>query len=620
MKLKILFITTWIFSMLSINGATIIPRSEYPRPQFERQTWINLNGEWNYTFDFTNTGIEKGFHRAHSFEQKIIVPFCPESKLSQVEYTDFINNIWYHRTIQIPTEWKSKNVYIHFGAVYFNSEIYIDGILVGRHFGGSSSFSFDISKFVKDCQPHHLIVRANSDLRSMKQSAGKQSLSLKSQGCQYTRTTGIWQTVWMEAIATGGLKSTHIITDIDQKQLIIHPLFYINSPGNILQVQLYDGNKVIKEVHVQANNSSVIVLPIKGMKLWSPESPFIYDIIYQVIDKHGQIIDKVKSYVGMRKIHIQGNKIYLNNKPYYQRLVLDQGYYPDGIWTAPSDSALKRDIVLSMAAGFNGARLHQKAFEERFYYWADKLGYLTWGEAPSWGMNVNDVEVARNFIQEWSELVIRDRNHPSLIIWTPMNEEWRPDNIQYPRLMTDLYDLTKTLDPTRPINDASGGCHVKTDIWTVHSYEQNPEALKQLLYKEGNFFQTPNDIQSTYLGNIGFNKLHSSENYPFPQYNGDIPYIIDEFGGIKWVEDENKNNTESSWGYSTPPLTKEEFLNRLEGQVNAILSLKKYVWGYCYTQLTDVEQEQNGIYYYDRTPKFDMNTIYKIFSKKISIK
>lgn len=616
MRYKILLTTIWIFSILSIMKATTVPRSEYPRPQFVRPTWINLNGEWDYTFDFTNTGLEKGLHKADSFEQKIIVPFCPESKLSKVNYTDFINNIWYHRIIQIPTGWLHKNIYLHFGAVYFNSEIYIDGLLVGRHFGGSSSFSFDITEFVKDGQAHHLIVRANSDLRSMKQSAGKQSLSLKSQGCQYTRTTGIWQTVWMEAIAEGGLKSTQVITDIDQKQLIIHPKFLTNSSKNTLQVQLYDGKKMINQTQVKANNSSVIVLPINKLKLWSPESPFLYDIIYQVIDKDGNIIDKVKSYVGMRKIHIEGNKIYLNNKPYYQRLVLDQGFYPDGIWTAPSDNALKKDIELSMAAGFNGARLHQKAFEERFYYWADKLGYLTWGEAPSWGMNANDVEVARNFLQEWTELVIRDRNHPSLIIWTPMNEEWRPDNVQYPRLITDIYDLTKTLDPTRPINDASGGCHIKTDIWTVHSYEQDPQTLKQLLYKEGDFFQTPNDTQGIYIGNVGFNNLHSIENYPFPKYSGDIPYIIDEFGGIKWVEDKNKNNTESSWGYSTPPLTKEEFLKRLEGQVDAILSLKEFVWGYCYTQLTDVEQEQNGIFYYDRRPKFDLELIYRIFNKE----
>lgn len=333
-------------------------------------------------------------------------------------------------------------------------------------------------------------------------------------------------------------------------------------------------------------------------------------------DEAGKLVDEVNSYVGMRKVNIEGNKIYLNNKPYYQRLVLDQGFYPDGIWTAPSDEALKRDIELSIAAGFNGARLHQKAFEERFYYWADKLGYITWGEAPSWGMDANHVEVARNFLMEWSELVVRDRNHPSLLIWTPMNEEWWPDRVQYPRFTTDLYDLTKSLDPTRPVNDASGGCHIKTDIWTVHNYEQNPDKLKDILYKDGKFFQTPNYAAGVAPANIGFNGLRQNDVYDFPVYDGKMPYLIDEVGGIKWTKNQDKANSDTqSWGYGVAPKTEKEFLQRLEGQINAILDLKDQVWGYCYTQLTDVEQEQNGVYYYDRTPKFDTQLIHDIFSK-----
>lgn len=385
-------------------------------------------------------------------------------------------------------EW--KNVWLNFGAVYFNSEIYVDGVLAGRHFGGSSSFSLDITKLVTPGKTHHLVVRASSDLRLTMQSAGKQSLQYASYGCNYTRTTGIWQTVWMEAVAPSGLKSVQVITDIDQGQLVVFPKFHSDS-RNCLKITVKDGGRTVATSTVKTANSSVVVLPIKKPKLWSPESPFLYDVVYQVMDEAGKLVDEVNSYVGMRKVHIEGNKIYLNNKPYYQRLVLDQGFYPDGIWTAPSDEALKRDIELSMAAGFNGARLHQKAFEERFYYWADKLGYITWGEAPSWGMNANHVEVARNFLMEWSELVVRDRNHPSLLIWTPMNEEWWPDRVQYPRFTADLYDLTKSLDPTRPVNDASGGCHIKTDIWTVHNYEQNPDKLKDILYKDGNISRLP---------------------------------------------------------------------------------------------------------------------------------
>ena len=616
MILRNLFVTFLAFVAWGIQtNAGEIPRKEYPRPQFERKTWLNLNGEWDYAFDFTNIGMEKEFHKATTFSGKITVPFPPESKLSGVEHKDFINHIWYHRIIRRPEEWAGKNVILNFGAVYFNSEIYIDGKLVGRHFGGSSSFGFDITGDVGDGLEHHLVVRASSDLRSMMQSAGKQSLLLNSHGCQYTRTTGIWQTVWLEAVASAGLQSVHALTDIDQKQLVIHPRFYRDSYKNTLRIVLQENNKKIGTVCVKAANSSVAVFSLKNVRLWSPESSFLYDVLYQVLDENGKVIDEVTSYVGMRKVHIEGNKIYLNNKPYYQRLVLDQGFYPDGIWTAPSDEALKRDIEISMAAGFNGARLHQKAFEERFYYWADKLGYITWGEAPSWGMDANSIEVARNFLQEWSELVLRDRNHPSLLIWTPMNEEWWPDHIQYPRFTADLYDLTKSLDPTRPVNDASGGCHIKTDIWTVHSYEQDPAALKDALYKDGAFFQTPNNPQGVPSANVGFNGLGVDSPYPFPKYEGDMPYLIDEVGGIKWVETKDKSNTDSSWGYSTPPATQEEFLQRLESQIDAILSLKEYVWGYCYTQLTDVEQEQNGIFFYDRRSKFDLILIFRIFSK-----
>lgn len=616
MEIRKVFGTALLAVVMAFQtNAADIPRKEYPRPQFERAAWVNLNGEWDYTFDFSNSGMEQGFPKATSFDKKIVVPFCPESSLSGVEYKDFINHIWYHREITVPQEWNGKNVWLNFGAVYFNSEIYVDGVLAGRHFGGSSSFSLDITKLVTPGKTHHLVVRASSDLRLTMQSAGKQSLQYASYGCNYTRTTGIWQTVWMEAVAPSGLKSVQVITDIDQGQLVVFPKFHSDS-RNCLKITVKDGGRTVATSTVKTANSSVVVLPIKKPKLWSPESPFLYDVVYQVMDEAGKLVDEVNSYVGMRKVHIEGNKIYLNNKPYYQRLVLDQGFYPDGIWTAPSDEALKRDIELSMAAGFNGARLHQKAFEERFYYWADKLGYITWGEAPSWGMNANHVEVARNFLMEWSELVVRDRNHPSLLIWTPMNEEWWPDRVQYPRFTADLYDLTKSLDPTRPVNDASGGCHIKTDIWTVHNYEQNPDKLKDILYKDGKYFQTPNYTAGVSPANVGFNGLRQNDVYDFPVYDGKMPYLIDEVGGIKWAKNQDKANSDTqSWGYGVAPKTEKEFLQRLEGQINAILDLKDHVWGYCYTQLTDVEQEQNGVYYYDRTPKFDTQLIHDIFSK-----
>lgn len=609
-------ITTLSFFMLFCwITAFAIPRAEYPRPQFERNAWINLNGEWTYSFDFGGSGLEREWFKSTGFDQKIIVPFCPESKLSGVEYKDFINHMWYHRTISIPQDWANKQILLNFGAVYYKSEIYIDGVFAARHFGGTSSFQVDITPYVKAGQTHNLVVYVESDVRSTHQPSGKQNLQFASYACNYTRTTGIWQTVWMGAVHPEGLQSVQMIPDIDQQQLIIRPRFY-KELGGKLEVTLKDNGKVVSKETVAANSLSTIILPVKKMKTWSPENPFLYDVELRVIDKAGNVVDEVKSYAGMRKVHIEGKKIYLNNQPYYQRLVLDQGFYPDGIWTAPSDEALKKDIQLSMEAGFNGARLHQKVFEERFYYWADKLGYLTWGEASSWGMDCNDIETARNFITEWTEIVERDRNHPSILIWTPTNEEFWPDRVQYPRLMQDLYKLTKAIDPTRPFHGTSGGSHIATDIWTVHNYEQDPAKLKELLYNDGKLMEAPKWEIQLMPKNIGFNGLKYTDQYTFPQYKHDMPYLIDEFGGIKWNPSQQMESAQNtSWGYGEPPHSLEEFYARLEGLVNTVLSLSDHVWGYCYTQLTDVEQEQNGIYYYDRSPKFDMKRIHAIFSK-----
>ena len=607
--------TLSFFMLLCWITAFAIPRAEYPRPQFERNAWINLNGEWTYSFDFGGSGLEREWFKSTGFDQKIIVPFCPESKLSGVEYKDFINHMWYHRTISIPQDWANKQVLLNFGAVYYKSEIYIDGVFAARHFGGTSSFQVDITPYVKAGQTHNLVVYVESDVRSTHQPSGKQNLQFASYGCNYTRTTGIWQTVWMEAVHPEGLQSVQMIPDIDQQQLIIHPRFY-KKLGGKLEVTLKDNGKVVSKETVAANSLSTVILPVKKMKTWSPENPFLYDVELRVIDKAGNVVDEVKSYAGMRKVHIEGKKIYLNNQPYYQRLVLDQGFYPDGIWTAPSDEALKKDIQLSMEAGFNGARLHQKVFEERFYYWADKLGYLTWGEASSWGMDCNDIETARNFITEWTEIVERDRNHPSILIWTPTNEEFWPDRVQYPRLMQDLYKLTKAIDPTRPFHGTSGGSHIATDIWTVHNYEQDPAKLKELLYNDGKLMEAPKWEIQLMPKNIGYNGLKYTDQYTFPQYKHDMPYLIDEFGGIKWNPSQQMESAQNtSWGYGEPPHSLEEFYARLEGLVNTVLSLSDHVWGYCYTQLTDVEQEQNGIYYYDRSPKFDMKRIHAIFSK-----
>ena len=599
MKSRLLIVVAALLFSTAIGAQ---PRAEYPRPQFERADWVNLNGEWSFALDLSDSGRDRDFYNSKGFEQRITVPFAPESKLSGIGYTDFINSVWYQRMIQIPSAWQGKRVKLNFGAVYYESEVYIDGRFVGRHYGGSDSFAFDITDFVGDGKEHSIVVHAESDLRSGTQPGGKQSTNYYSYGCSYTRTTGIWQTVWMEAVDDMALERVQVVTDIDNEQIVVIPTYYNVAGGNTLSVEVRDGGKVVAHAESAAVQGVPVVVALKKAKLWSPESPFLYDVVYEVKDAEGRTLDRVDAYVGMRKVHIDGNKIYLNNKPYYQRLVLDQGFYPDGIWTAPSDEALKHDIEMSKAAGFNGARLHQKVFEERFHYWADKLGYIVWGEMASWDKDFNSVAAARNFLSEWGNIVVRDRNHPALIVWTPFNEEFGVPSNEAGRFLTDVYNETRRLDPTRPVNTVSGGIYVISDFCTAHCYEQDGARLHSMLFDGEKFYQPQGP-------NGGFDRAIRKL-----YYDGSLPYLLDEFGGIKCAETQPEGG--NSWGYGNAAPTREDFYKRLEALVKAIVEHSDKICGFCYTQLTDVEQEQNGVYYYDRGEKFDMGRVKAIFQMK----
>ncbi len=574
-----------------------IPRPEYPRPQFEREQWINLNGEWTYCFDFSGSGLERRLFESEGFEGRITVPFAPQCELSGVSFKDFIPQMWYQRKISVPADWAGRSVLLNFGAVDHIATVYVDGQLAGRHWGGSTPFSVDITRFVSPGGEHNLVVRVEDDERSDEYAQGKQSERFDSYGCFYTRTTGIWQTVWLEPVDPRGLEDAYIIPDLDQSRFVVEPRFRSFASGQKLRVRILDGEEVVSEKTVPASPQTRAELAVENVRTWSPEDPFLYGVELDVLDADGEIADHVESYAGMRKISIEGNRILLNDEPRYLRFVLDQGFYPSGTWTAPSDEALRHDIELSMAAGFNGARLHQKLFEPRFHYWADRLGYLTWGEFPSWGADVNRTGSARNFLEEWEEAVVRDRNHPSIIAWTPFNETWehpldREQARQASRLLSDVYRLTKALD-YRPCHDVSGNYHVVTDIFTVHQYEQNPDKFREWL--------TPKD------GRLPQADLRREVEY------GGQPYLVDEYGGIKWIA--GLANSEISWGYGEGPKTLEEYYARLRALTDVILDFSDEVCGYCYTQLTDVEQEQNGVYNYDRTEKFDMERIRAVFSR-----
>lgn len=591
MRASIVFFFFIVFS--SCVYANHIPRPEYPRPQFKRSAWINLNGTWSYAFDPGNSGKERGLLNSKELSGKINVPFCPESKLSGVGHTDFIRYMWYQRQIQIPSDWNGKNVKLNFGGVDYSCEAYIDGQFAGSHAGGTSAFTFDVTRFVKPGSSHNLVLYVKDDTQSMVQPLGKQAFKYQSSGARYTRTTGIWKTVWMEAVSPNGLRRVKITPELDQRQFVISPEFYALKGNEKLSVKIIDGHQTVSRVIIPASNSSTAVLSLKSVKSWSPEHPFLYNIVLEVLDKNSKVIDQVSSYAGMRKIQVLGNRVFLNNQPYYLRFVLDQGFYPDGIWTAPTDQALKKDIELAMDAGFNGARLHQKVFDDRFHYWADKMGYLVWAEASDWGPDRSMPETRRNLTDEWTETLQQRINHPSIIGWTPLNELWNTEGTDYLRFNSNIYNLTKTLDPTRPVITVAGGDIYQSDIWTVHDYAQSDSLLISNLTLKNN---GPN-----------FTPYHVVKE---AHYNGQ-PFIISEYGGIKWITDPVYQN---SWGYGKGPQTLDEVYTRTEKLTNAILSFD-YISGYCFTQLTNVEQEQNGIYNYDRTPKFDMKKIRAIFSK-----
>ena len=576
------------------------PRPEHPRPQFVRQQWLNLNGEWDFAFDFGLSGEDRGWP-ADSSEMKgrITVPFCPESRLSGVAHTDFIPAIWYHRTFTLPARWGGQRVLLHFGAVDYECRAWVNGAPVGNHLGGSSSFHFDITAALSEGD-NHLIVCAHDEVRSGLQPRGKQSPRLDSHRCLYTRTTGIWQTVWLEAVPDQHLEQVRIVPDVDGSRFVLTPRVHGASRGLMFRAVLLDGERTVASAQVPAASGSALVLPVDEPRLWSPGDPHLYDLRLELLSG-SRAVDSVSSYTALRKFHIEGNRVYLNNEPIFLRLVLDQGFYPEGVWTAPSDEELRADVERSMAVGFNGARLHQKVFEERFHYWADRLGYLTWGEFCDWGLDFGQPQALHNHQREWREVVLRDANHPSIVAWTPYNETAgaaQAHTRAHHQALAETYDLTRALDPTRPVHDASGYVHVRTDIFTVHDYDQNPDTFRERYASVDP--ARPAEARVC------------SEELSVP-YEGQ-PYVVDEYGGTWWVagSEDDGSDREEGWGYGQRPGTIAEVYDRIE-RLTAALTEHPHIAGFCYTQLTDVEQEQNGIYTYDRQEKFDRERLRRAF-------
>ena len=394
-----------------------LPRPEHPQPQMERSAWRSLNGAWQFAFDFGRSGLDRHFERRDALDTTITVPFCPESVLSGVHYTDFIPAVWYARAFTLTPEELSGRVLLHFGAVDYEAHVFVNGEPAGTHRGGYTSFCFDITDLCRAGE-NRLSVYAEDDNRSGKQPHGKQCESFDSQGCDYTRTTGIWQTVWLEFVPETYIQSVQYYSNITEGTLLVQAK--LCGAGTFTVQASFEGRPCGEASARAENGFAAVTLPLSELHLWDVGRGNLYDL---TLTFGG---DSVKSYAGMREVRIEGRSVLLNGRPVFQRLVLDQGFYPDGIYTAPDDSALVRDIELSLAAGFNGARLHQKVFEPRFLYHCDRLGYLAWGEMANWGLDYSDPAALEAFLGEWLDALGRDFNHPSIVGWCPFNEDVGP--------------------------------------------------------------------------------------------------------------------------------------------------------------------------------------------------
>lgn len=583
-----------------------IPRAEHPNPQWERKTWKNLNGPWEFEFDFGCSAVERRLWEKKRFDREILVPFCPESRLSGIGYTDFISGVAYRRNFELSQEELSGRVLLHFGAVDYEASVYVNGTLVGSHKGGYTSFCFDITKHVAP-GPNTLFVAVKDDVRSGLQPKGKQAHLYASSGCDYTRTTGIWQTVWLEFVPERHIQSAKYYPDPANGKVTVTGL--VQGQGTLQLTALWEDKPVGEAALSVEDGFFTAQLDLSETHLWEPGKGGLYTLLLSFGE------DRVKSYFGLRTAKFQGRKFLLNGKSLFQRFVLDQGFYPDGIYTAPTEEDLVKDIQLSFAAGFNGARLHEKVFEARFLYHCDRLGYLVWGEYPNWGLDHAHPLSTETYLNQWSEAVERDFNHPAIIGWCPFNETWGyREEREKNALLTSLYKLTKRLDPTRPCIDSSGNYRILSEVYDIHDYDQDTQSfqarwdgLTDRIRETGGVIPAEDPF---------FNSAPEGPSGRAPFFNqpyDNQPIFVSEYGGIRWPDD-----TVEGWGYGNAPATPEEFFARYKGLTEALLNNPE-IFGFCYTQLYDVEQEVNGLYTYGRVQKFDISLIRKINQQKAAI-
>lgn len=580
-----------------------LPRPEYPRPQFERGNWLNLNGEWNFSFDDSDQGLKSEWFLNPNFEEKIIVPYTYQSKLSGINKREFHDIVWYSKEFILSEEMKGKRTILHFGAVDYRADVWINGNHCVAHEGGHVPFSLEITQHVNR-QVNLIVVRVQDFPKDLSLPRGKQFWKPESESIFYTGTTGIWQTVWLEALSETFIEKIWITPDLDQRCATIE--YEINGPCRnlILESDVRLSGRIASKSRLNIlSNRGKFIVTLESLFLnadeivwydqivWSPKNPVLFDVNLKLYQEECSL-DEVKSYFGLRKVSIQNGKFMLNNKPYYQKMLLDQGYWEDSLLTAPTDADFVKDIELCKQMGFNGVRKHQKIEDPRYLYWADKIGFLVWGEIAN--AFVYSRQYAARITNEWLEMLNRDYNHPCIVAWTPLNESWGVPNILNNKdeqaHSAALYWITKSIDQTRPVISNDGWEHTKSDLLTIHDYEYRGEVLRSRYSSVESILNTRHTDRGVF-----------AEGW----YYEEQPIIVSEFGGISY-----KKSEWSGWGYSSAS-SDEDFAKRYHEVVSALLE-SEHVQGFVYTQITDVEQEINGLLTYKREPKIDPDIIRQI--------
>jgi len=577
-----------------MDNQSTTPRPEYPRPNFKRHEWKNLNGVWEFAFDDLNEGIARCWYDGRQLPLRIIVPFAYQTQLSGINDKGIHEVVWYARTFQVEPAWRDHDLLLHFGAVDYRTSLWVNGTEVGHNVGGHVSFDFDVAPYIRPGE-NRLTLRVE-DRQDPEQPRGKQSFTGLPNGIDYYCTTGIWQTVWLEPVPSIRIDEINIITHAHRNlvELTIH--LHAPSAAWIIRAEISEMGMPVAQAETNtAVATGRLVITIPYAKLWSPESPHLYDLRISLYDGE-TLLDEVTSYVGLRGITLRDSKIVINGRPTYLKMVLDQGYWPESYLTAPSDEALQTDIGWIKALGFNGARKHQKIEDPRWLYWCDRLGLLVWEEMPNareWSSRSEELLKA-----EWQRAVRRDMNHPCIVAWVPVNESMGFPGLghehagQY-HFIERMVRTTRRLDVTRPVIDNDGWEHTDiTDICAIHDYTPSSSQLKQRYEKTLTGGDLPLNVW------VGDKPLFARGS----KYRGQ-PIVLSEVGGFLTIPTEvPEEQRDVLYRFYASFTDAEELLEKYRDLMIGIASLK-FLAGFCYTQLTDIEQEINGLLTYDRQPK-----------------